>query len=62
MILAYLEVDRKSSKAGQKMSGNPFWRAPEYKLPGQYSKACDIFSYGVLLFERLWGKCLMRRC
>ena len=38
-------------RSKEKMSGKSFWRAPECKSVAEYSKACDVFSFGVLMFE-----------
>ena len=54
------------------MSGNPMWLAPEYAGGGKYTTACDVYSFGVLLYEVVSGgktplrvdsflRCMMRR-
>ena len=40
-----------SSKVSTQQSGNPHWWAPEYCEGGGYTNMCDVFSFGVTLYE-----------
>jgi serine/threonine protein kinase len=42
-----------SSRNSKSKTGNIVWLAPEYQLDDQsdYTEACDVFSFGVMLFE-----------
>jgi len=42
-----------AAKTGKKrgLSGTLFWMAPEYLLQNVYTGACDIYSFGMILYE-----------
>ncbi len=52
--IARLSQDAAAAAADQGNTGSPAYMAPE-RFYGQYSKASDIYSVGVLLFELLAG-------
>jgi len=42
---------QQSSRNSNQQTGNPHWMAPEYSAGGVFTTACDVFSFGVLMYE-----------
>lgn len=46
----------KGAKADLKRAGTPLWMAPEVLSESPYDESCDLYSFGIVLWELVTGK------
>jgi len=44
-----------TTAAGRENLANPIWLAPEVMKGGEYSEKCDVFAFGIIMWELLTG-------
>ena len=56
--LADLGLSREEKKITGTIAGTPLYMAPDVVFSGIYDRKVDIFSYGLILWELWYGKCV----